>query len=178
MHFPGFSQKFSLQKQWFWFVVSNFSENYPRKSQCFQHWGIKTRGVLTTCFPEFSTLPAIFNTFFCVPAFFFTEFQHGHLVYTATVFQHRMRALLLFSRPIPAYISTVFQRGACVHSHCIPALLVCVFAKSSTPLLRTLLLYSSTAYVHFYLLMHFQHFVLHAFLLCSSIFCVHFYCVL
>ena len=69
--------KYRLHKQWFCIVVSHFSENDHRKTRCFQHRGVKTRGVLTTWFLVFSTLPAIFNTFsYCIPVRFFSEIQH------------------------------------------------------------------------------------------------------
>ena len=132
-------------------------ENDYRKTQCFQHWGVKTRGVLSTCFPDFSTLPAIFNTFFyCIPVQNFTEFQHSH----AHCF-----SLKKYCVPAPntriaegiglicTHILTWFQHGACpekpvfqhcsrhfhqilhtkkTHTECVPALLTC----SSTACVR------------------------------------------
>jgi len=83
------------KKQWFCFVVSNFSENDYRKTRCFQHRGVKTRGVLTTWFPDLSTLPAIFNIFYPLKySIFFTEISHSWYQYLKkknTEFQHGIR---------------------------------------------------------------------------------------
>ena len=113
------------KKQWFCFVVSNFSENDYRKTRCFQHRGVKTRGVLTTWFLVFSTLPAIFNTFFyCIPVRFF----HWIPAFLQPLFSlkpycvpapntHKVEGIGL----ICTHILTWFQHGACVSTSCIPA---------------------------------------------------------
>ena len=118
--------KYRVQKQWFWLVVSNFSENEYRKTRCFQHWGVKTLGVLTTWFLVFSTLPAIFNTFFyCIPVQLFTEIP---------ALLRPPFSLKPYCAPAPntckaegiglicTHILTWFQHGACVSTSCIPAL--------------------------------------------------------
>ena len=149
--------KYRVHKQWFWLVVSNFSENDHRKTRCFQHRGVKTRGVLTTWFLVFSTLPAIFNTFlYCIPVRFF------HWI---PAFLQPLFSLKPYCVPAPnthkaegfglicTHILTWFQHGACpekpvfqhclrhfhqilhpkkTHTDCIPALLTC----SSTACVR------------------------------------------
>ena len=106
--------------------MSNFSENDHRKTRCFQHRGVKTRGVLTTWFLVFSTLPAIFNTFlYCIPVRFF------HWI---PAFLQPLFSLKPYCVPAPntrkaegiglicTHILTWFQHGACVSTSCIPAL--------------------------------------------------------
>ena len=131
---PGFHR---VQKQWFWFVVSNFSENEYRKTRCFQHRGVKTRGVSTTWFLVFSTLPAIFNTFFyCIPVQLFTEIpvQLFTLIalkpYCAPALNTRKAEGIGL---ICTHIFTWFQHGACVSTSCIPAL-TASFSRYPSPL--------------------------------------------
>ena len=83
------------------------------------------RGVFTTCFLVFSTLPAIFNTFFySIPVLFFIEFQARNQRFSLKNYcvpalnTTKVEGLGL----ICTYISIVFQRGACVPELCIPAL--------------------------------------------------------
>ena len=158
--------------------MSNFSENGHRKTRCFQHRGVKTRGVLTTCFPDLSTLPAIFNTFFySISAYFFTEFHARAACFSLKKYcvpalnTHKAEG----NASIRAHISTVFQHGACVSKPCIPALPASLSSNPSPPK-NAHGMCSSTAYVHFYCARIIFFCVLFAFLLCSSIFCVHFHC--
>ena len=117
--------KHRVQKQWFWLVVSNFSENEYRKTRCFQHRGVKTRGVLTTWFLVFSTLPAIFNTFlYCIPVrlFFWIPalLKHQFSLKPCCVPAPNTRKAEGLEL-ICTHILTWFQHGACVSTSCIPA---------------------------------------------------------
>ena len=160
--------------------MSNFSENDYRKTRCFQHRGVKTRGVLTTCFPDLSTLPAIFNIFCPLKSsIFFTEISHPwYLCFLLK--KYCVPALntqqVEGKKLICTHICTWFQRGACVSKPCIPALNASLSSNPSDP-----------KNVHFYCILAcmprksaktsivFSIFS-HTFLLCSSIFCMHFHC--
>ena len=131
------SEKNHEKKQWFCFVVSNFSENDYRKTRCFQHRGVKTRGVLTTWFPDLSTLPAIFNIFYPLKySIFFTEISHSWYQYFFKKkywVPARNTQQVEGKKLICTHILTWFQRVACVSKVRIPALNASLSSNPSDP---------------------------------------------
>ena len=110
--------------------MSHFSENDHRKTRCFQHRGVNTRGVSTTCFPFFSTLPA-----FC--PVLFSPTVRALLPVTFSLKKYRVPALntrkVEGTGLICTHIPTWFQHGACVSTSCIPAL-TASFSRYPSPL--------------------------------------------
>ena len=160
--------------------MSNFSEIDHRKTRCFQHRGVKTRGVLTTWFPDLSTLPAIFNIFYPLKySIFFTEISHSWYQYFFKKkywVPARNTQQVEGKKLICTHILTWFQRVACVSKVRIPALNASLSSNPSDP-----------KNVHFYCILAWMprksantSIVLsifpHTLLQCSSIFCVHFHC--
>ena len=158
------------KKQWFCFVVSNFSENDYRKTRCFQHRGVKTRGVLTTWFPDLSTLPAIFNIFCPLKSsIFFTEISHSwYLWFLLKKYwvPARNTQQVEGKKLICTHIFTWFQRGACVSKPCIPALNASLSSNPSDP-----------KNVHFYCILAWMPRKSANTSIVFSIFRIHFYCV-
>ena len=117
--------------------MSNFSENDYRKTRCFQHRGVKTRGVLTTCFPDLSTLPAIFNIFFLLKSStFFTEIScpwYPCFLLKKYCVPARNTREVEGKKLICTHIVTWFQRDACVSKLCIPALNASLSSNPSDP---------------------------------------------
>ena len=130
-------------------------------------------------FPDFSTLPAIFNIFFYSIS---AHFSLNSSIPTRTVF---FKKILCSSAEYAQSGRKLPNSHA--HFYCIPAWRVRIkmlyssiacatFIKSFTPEKRTLLLCSSIFHKQSYILNHCQHFVLYTFPLCSSTGYVHFHC--
>ena len=144
--------KHRVQKQWFWVVVSNFSEIDHRKTRCFQHRGVKTRGVLTTCFPDLSTLPTIFNTFFYwfdnIFFIFFTAFDS--IFFCKKILCSSTEYVQSGRKKVNLHAHLYLIPAWCVRKKiCIPALTASLSSNPSPPK-NAHGMCSSTAYVHFH----------------------------
>ena len=117
--------------------MSHFSENDHRKTRCFQHRGVKTRGLLTTCFSLFSTLPAISGSLFYCISVTFSPTVRALLPVTFPLKKYRVPASntrkVEGTGLICTHIPTWFQHGACVSTSCIPAL-TASFSRYPSPL--------------------------------------------